>query len=40
MTRKAKHGSKRKKAGLNKSILSVGFGTLNKMLTYKKARVD
>jgi len=30
--RKAKHGSKRKKqkAGLNKSILSVGFGT-NKM---------
>lgn len=37
MTRKAKRGSKRKKqkAGLNKSILSVGFGTLNKMLTYK-----
>jgi putative transposase len=37
MTRKAKLGSKRKaqKAGLNKSILSVGFGTLNKMLTYK-----
>ncbi|NMG18940.1 transposase [Brasilonema bromeliae SPC951] len=37
MTRKAKNGSKRKKqkAGLNKSILSVGFGTLNKMLTYK-----
>ncbi|MBW4607422.1 MAG: transposase [Hassallia sp. WJT32-NPBG1] len=37
MTRKAKKGSKRKKqkAGLNKSILSVGFGTLNKMLTYK-----
>ncbi len=37
MTRKAKQGSKRKKqkAGLNKSILSVGFGTLNKMLTYK-----
>ncbi len=34
MTRKAKRGSKRKKqkAGLNKSILSVGFGTLNKML--------
>ncbi|BAZ27518.1 putative transposase [Kalymmatonema gypsitolerans NIES-4073] len=37
MTKKAKKGSKRKKqkAGLNKSILSVGFGTLNKMLTYK-----
>lgn len=37
MTRKAKKGSKRKaqKAGLNKSILSVGFGSLNKMLTYK-----
>jgi putative transposase len=34
---KAKLGSKRKaqKAGLNKSILSVGFGPLNKMLTYK-----
>ncbi|WP_414585095.1 RNA-guided endonuclease InsQ/TnpB family protein [Scytonema sp. PCC 10023] len=37
MTKKAKKGSKRnkQKAGLNKSILSVGFGTLNKMLTYK-----
>ncbi len=37
MTHKAKKGSKRKaqKAGLNKSILSVGFGTLNKMVTYK-----
>lgn len=37
MTRTAKKGSKRKaqKAGLNKSILSVGFGTLNKMITYK-----
>ncbi|WP_016868250.1 MULTISPECIES: zinc ribbon domain-containing protein, partial [Fischerella] len=37
MTRKAKKGSKRRKqkAGLNKSILSVGFVTLNKMLTYK-----
>jgi putative transposase len=37
MTRKAKKGSKRKrqKAGLNKSILSVGFGTLNKMVAYK-----
>ncbi len=37
MTRKAKAGSKRKrqKAGLNKSILDVGFGTLNKMITYK-----
>jgi putative transposase len=31
MTRK---GGKRK-AGLNKSILSVGFGTLNQMITYK-----
>lgn len=37
MTRQAKKGSKRKKqkAGLNKSILSVGFGVLNQMLTYK-----
>ncbi|WP_293099882.1 transposase [Moorena sp. SIOASIH] len=37
MTRKAKKGSQRKKqkAGLNKAILDVGFGTLNKMLTYK-----
>ncbi len=37
MTRKAKKGSKRKKqkAGLNKSILSVGFGTLNQMIAYK-----
>ncbi|MGF1539858.1 MAG: RNA-guided endonuclease InsQ/TnpB family protein [Pleurocapsa sp.] len=37
MTRKAKKDSKRKrqKAGLNKSILSVGFGTLNKMIAYK-----
>ncbi|MBE9226233.1 transposase [Phormidium sp. LEGE 05292] len=37
MTRKAKKGSKRKKqkAGLNKSILSVGFGALNKMIAYK-----
>ncbi|NJR48902.1 MAG: transposase [Leptolyngbyaceae cyanobacterium CSU_1_3] len=26
---------KKQKAGLNKSILSVGFGTLNKMITYK-----
>ena len=33
----AKKGSKRKKqnAGFNKSILSVGFGTLNKMIGYK-----
>jgi len=31
MTRK---GGKRK-AGLNKSILSVGLGTLNQMITYK-----
>lgn len=37
MTKKAKKGSKRKKqkSGLNKSILSVGFGNLNKLLTYK-----
>jgi putative transposase len=35
MTRKAKNKGKRQKAGLNKSILSVGFGTLNQMLTYK-----
>lgn len=37
MTRKAKKGSKRKKqkAGLNKSMLSVGFGTLNNMIAYK-----
>jgi putative transposase len=37
MTRKAKKGSKRQrqKAGLNKSILSVGFGTLNQMIAYK-----
>ena len=37
MTRKAKAGSKRKKqkAGLNKSILGVGFGTLNSQIAYK-----
>ncbi|MGL4880257.1 MAG: RNA-guided endonuclease InsQ/TnpB family protein [Waterburya sp.] len=37
LTRKAKKKSKRKKqkAGLNKSILSVGFGTLNRMIAYK-----
>jgi len=37
MTRKSHIGSCRKaqKAGLNKSILAVGFGTLNKMITYK-----
>jgi putative transposase len=37
MIRKAKVGSQRKaqKAGLNKSILSVGFGALNQMLSYK-----
>lgn len=37
MTRKAKKGNKRKpqKAGLNKSILSVGFGTLNSLIGYK-----
>ena len=37
MTRRAKKKStgKRQKAGLNKSILSVGFGTLNHMIAYK-----
>ena len=37
MTRQGKKGSKRQKqkAGLNKSILSVGFGTLNQMIAYK-----
>lgn len=37
MTRKAKKGSKRKqqKAGLNRSILSVGFASINAMLAYK-----
>ncbi|MFS8884642.1 RNA-guided endonuclease InsQ/TnpB family protein [Synechococcus sp. H70.2] len=35
MTRKAKGKGKKRKAALNKSILSVGFGTLNQMLTYK-----
>lgn len=37
MTRKAKKGSKRKrqKAGLNKSILSVGMATLNAQIGYK-----
>ena len=37
MTRKGKKGSKhqKQKAGLNKSILSVGFGTLNQMIAYK-----
>ncbi|MGL5805189.1 MAG: RNA-guided endonuclease InsQ/TnpB family protein, partial [Xenococcaceae cyanobacterium] len=37
LTRKAKKSSKRKKqkAGLNKSILSVGFATLNQMVAYK-----
>lgn len=28
---------KKQKAGLNKSILSVGFGTLNQMISYKIA---
>ncbi len=39
MTSKAKKGSKRKKqkTGLNKSILSVGFGALNNMISYKIA---
>ncbi len=37
MTRKAKKGSKRKaqKAGLNRSILEVGFGMIGQMLDYK-----
>ena len=37
MTRKARKGSKRKKqkSGLNKSILSVGFGSLNSQIAYK-----
>lgn len=34
MTRKGKK-RKKQKAGLNKSILDVGFGALNKMITYK-----
>ncbi len=34
MTRSSKRGKKRK-AGLNKSILSVGFAMLNQLLTYK-----
>ncbi len=35
--RSSRQGSKRKrqKAGLNKSMLSVGFGTLNQMIAYK-----
>ena len=39
MTRKAKKGSKRKaqKAGLNRSMLEVGFSTITKMLAYKSA---
>lgn len=38
MTRKAKKGSKRKqqKAGLNRSILSVGFGMIGPMIAYKE----
>ncbi|MFS8885438.1 RNA-guided endonuclease InsQ/TnpB family protein [Synechococcus sp. H70.2] len=35
MTRQAKGKGKKRKAALNKSILSVGFGALNQMLTYK-----
>lgn len=37
MTRKPKKGSKRKrqKSGLNREILSVGFGTINKQISYK-----
>jgi putative transposase len=39
MTRKAKKGSKRKaqKAGLNRSMLEVGFSTISKMFAYKSA---
>ncbi|MGL5805469.1 MAG: RNA-guided endonuclease InsQ/TnpB family protein, partial [Xenococcaceae cyanobacterium] len=39
MTRKAKKGSKQKaqKAGLNRSMLEVGFNTISKMLVYKSA---
>jgi putative transposase len=42
MTRKAKKGSKRKaqKAGLNRSILSVGFGMIGGMLGYKSAEAS
>lgn len=42
MTSKAKKGSKRKrqKAGLNKSILSVGFGAINKLIAYKIEQKD
>ncbi|MFS8877631.1 transposase [Synechococcus sp. H55.8] len=35
MTCKAKGKGKKRKAGLNKAILSVGFATLNRLLTYK-----
>jgi putative transposase len=36
MTRKAKTGKrKRQKAGLNRSLLDVGFGTLNQLIVYK-----
>lgn len=36
MTRKAKTGKRSKqKAGLNRSVLDVGFGTLNQMALYK-----
>jgi putative transposase len=37
MTKKPKSGNKRKrqKSGLNREILSVGFGTINKMISYK-----
>ncbi|MEQ9494262.1 MAG: hypothetical protein RJP96_11670, partial [Algiphilus sp.] len=38
MTRKAKKGKrKRQKAGLNRSILDVGFGIVGDLLTYKTA---
>ncbi len=38
MTRKAQKGKRKKqKAGLNRSILSVGFATIGKLLSYKEA---
>jgi putative transposase len=37
MTRKAKKGRKRQKAGLNRSILEVGMSCLSKMFAYKAA---
>ncbi len=38
MTRKAQKGKRKKqKAGLNRSILSVGFAEIGKLLSYKEA---